>query len=67
MSLIGFHKVLIASGILFCLGFGGWRLAAFLRDGAGADLLVVTASALAAAGLGVYLAKLDEILDRREP
>lgn len=67
MSLIGFHKVLIASGILFCLGFGGWRLAAFLRDGAGGDLLVVTASALAAAGLGVYLAKLDEILDRREP
>lgn len=67
MSLIGFHKVLIASGILFCLGFGGWRLAAFLRGGAGGDLVVVAASALAAAGLGVYLAKLEEILDRREP
>lgn len=67
MSLIGFHKVLIATGILFCLGFGGWRLAAFLRGGGAGDVLVVAACALAAAGLGVYLARLDEILDRREP
>lgn len=66
MSLIGFHKVLITSGILFCLGFGGWRIAAFLRGGGAGDLVVAAASAMAAAGLGVYLAKLGEILDRRE-
>lgn len=67
MSLIGFHKVLIASAILFCLGFGGWRLAAFLRGGGTADLLVALLSAAAAVSLGVYLAKLGSILGRREP
>lgn len=66
MSLIGFHKVLITTGILFCLGFGGWRLAAFLGGGGAGELAAVAASALAAVALGVYLAKLEEILDRRE-
>lgn len=67
MSLIGFHKVLIASAILFCAGFGGWRLVAFTRGGGTADLVVALIAATAAAGLGVYLAKLGRILGRREP
>ena len=46
---------------------GGVVDASEIRVGGTTDLLVAAASALAAAGLGVYLARLGEILDRREP
>lgn len=66
MSLIGFHKVLISSGILFCLGFGVWRVVAFARGGGTADLAVALGAAGAAAALGLYLAKLGKVLGRPE-
>lgn len=66
MSLIGFHKVLIVSGILFCLGFGGWRVRAYAGSGGTADLVVAAVSLLAAAALAGYLAMLGRILGRRE-
>lgn len=66
MSLIGFHKVLIATGIVFCAVFGGWQLLRFLRDGGTASLIAGMASALAAAGLGTYLALLERFLEPEE-
>lgn len=66
MSLIDFHRLLIATGILFCSGFGGWQLVAYLRDGGGGHLAVGVASAVAAVALGVYLALLGRILGRRD-
>lgn len=66
MSLIGFHKVLIATGILFCGGFGGWQLLRFARGGGTATLAVGLLATLAAVGLGVYLALLGRFLGHRE-
>lgn len=66
MSLVGFHKLLIATGLLFCGGFGGWRLLRFARAGATSDLVVGLVALLAAAGLGLYLAMLGRILGHRE-
>lgn len=66
MSLIGFHKVLITAGILFCVGFGGWRFLSYARGGGAVDLVVAAVSLLAAAGLGTYLAMLGRFLSRGE-
>lgn len=66
MSLIGFHKVLITTGILFCAGFGAWQLLQFARAGGTAALAVGLLSTLAAVGLGVYLALLGRFLGHRE-
>lgn len=62
MSLIGFHRVLIASAIIFCAGFGLWQLAAFTRTGRTADLLLAFGSGLAAAALILYLMFLRRVL-----
>lgn len=64
MSLVGFHKVLIASAILFCAGFGGWRLLHWSRGGSASDLLLGLAFGLAALALAVYLALLRRFLGR---
>lgn len=64
MSLIGFHKFLISTGILFCAGFGGWLVAGHARAGGVADLLLAGVFGTSALVLGVYLAFLDRILGR---
>lgn len=66
MSLIAFHKVLIASAVLFCALFGAWQLAAHFEGADLTSLLVGVVFLAAAAGLGVYLARLDRFLDREE-
>lgn len=65
MSVIGFHRVLIATGILFCGLFAGWQGVAFARDGSLGDLILAVFFALAAVGLVYYLANLDRFLDRK--
>jgi len=64
VSLIGFHKFLISTGILFCAGFGAWLVTGYARGGGVADLLLAGVFAISALVLGVYLAFLDRILGR---
>lgn len=66
MSLIHFHRLLIATAILFCAGFGVWELAAFADDRSPLRLLLAVASGLAAAALGYYLRNLSRFLGARE-
>lgn len=62
MSLVGFHKVLIATAILFCLLFGGWQIVEFFRLGGWSRLVLGGSFAVAAAGLGLYLGHLRRFL-----
>jgi len=64
-SLIPFHKVLIATAIVFCLGFSAYEAAAFLR--AREPLALVLAVGFAAAGvaLAFYLRHLRRFLKLR--
>lgn len=62
MSLVPFHRGLIATAIVFCLGYGGWEIAAYLRDGTSSSLVVGTIFLLLGAGLGYYLARLKHFL-----
>ena len=62
MSLIGFHKVLIGTAILFCAGFALHQAAEFRVSGGGLALLTAAMFAIAAVGLGVYLAHMRAVL-----
>ncbi|MEJ2311169.1 MAG: hypothetical protein P8Y10_07005 [Gemmatimonadales bacterium] len=64
MSLIGFHKLLIATAILFCALFAVWQGTMFARTGAALNIALAAAFALAAAGLTYYLANLRRFLNR---
>lgn len=66
MSLIGFHKVLIGAGILFCAGFAAWQLLAFSGDGGWFRIAVAASFAAGSVALAVYLARLDRYLGREE-
>ena len=62
MSLIAFHRFLIAAAILFCLGFGLWELLA-ARDGGGVGALALALIfTLLGIGLIVYLVHLGRFL-----
>ncbi|MFQ5530531.1 MAG: hypothetical protein ACE5FP_09295 [Gemmatimonadota bacterium] len=64
MGIIGFHRFLISTAILFCLGFAGWEFAAY-SDGASTGALALALVFVAfAIGLGIYLANLNRILHR---
>lgn len=62
MSLLQFHRLLIAFGILFCLGYAGWEVRGLLRDGSLASLVLAMAFALLAFILSVYLWQLNRWL-----
>ena len=64
MSIVGFHRVLIATAILFCGVFGVWEALAFARRGGWVDLALAAAFGVAGCGLGFYLAHLNRFLDR---
>lgn len=66
MSLIGFHKVLIATAVLFSGGFGVWRVKRFAEDGGWPELVVAAAFLAGAVLLGLYLARLDRYVGHRE-
>ena len=62
MSLIAFHRFLIAAAILFCLGFGLWELLK-ARDGGGVGALALALIfTLLGIGLIVYLVHLGRFL-----
>jgi len=62
VSLIGFHRLLITTGILFCLGFAIWEARAFLQVGGAGSLLLSTTFAVLGVGLILYLRRLNRIL-----
>lgn len=62
-SLITFHRVLIAAGILFCAGFAAWTFVAAARDDAGGLWALGGVFAVLAVALGWYLANLRRFLD----
>lgn len=62
-TLVPFHKLLIASAIVFCAGFSAWQLLRFTRSGGTLDLILGLAFALAAGLLIVYLMHLRRILN----
>lgn len=64
MSLVGFHRVLIGTAVLFCAFFGVWEAMAYGREGAILDLVLAIAFGLGAVGLATYLALLDRFLGR---
>lgn len=64
MSLISFHRTLIAAAILFCGGFAGWEFDRFAASGETGQLLVGGAFAVAALLLTVYLVRLNRFLGR---
>ena len=64
MSLVGFHRVLIATAILFCGFFAVWEGVAYGRDGHLLDLVLAIVFGVATVGLGAYLALLDRFLRR---
>lgn len=62
MSLLQFHRLLIAFGILFCLGYAGWEVRALLRDGSFGSLALAMAFGVLAFILSVYLWQLNRWL-----
>ncbi len=64
MSLIGFHRFLIVSAILFCALFAGWEFRSFTVDGGLSALALGITFGVLAAGLAYYLANLTRFLDR---
>lgn len=62
MSLISFHRVLIAFGILFCTGYAVWELRNFIASGRPSSLAIALAFVVAAGGLGYYLRHLSRLL-----
>ena len=66
MSLVAFHRVLIAIAILFCAGYGGYELVAFSRAGGNGALVMGGVFLILAGGLSYYLWRLNRFLGYEE-
>lgn len=64
MSIVGFHRFLIGTAILFCGLFAAWEYAAYAGSGGGLSLALGILFTVLAVGLVWYLANLDRFLDR---
>ena len=62
--MIGFHRFLIATAIIFCAGFAVWAFAAFRSAGGSTALVLAIVFAVAAAALSYYLKNLRRFLHR---
>ncbi len=62
MSLISFHRILIAVAILFCAGYGVYELPALTGSGGDGSLVLSAFFFVCAAALGYYLWRLKSIL-----
>ena len=62
--MIPFHRFLISTAILFCLGFAAWAFAAYRTSGAGRELAFAIGFAVAGVVLGYYLKNLNRFLHR---
>ncbi len=62
--MIGFHRFLIATAIVFCAGLGVWMLSAFWGNGNVVLLVLGISFGGAALGLSYYLRNLERFLNR---
>ncbi len=62
MSLISFHRFLIATAIAFCLGFSLYEARAFRAEGGAGVLVFSLVFGVLAVGLAFYLSRLNRIL-----
>ncbi len=62
--MIAFHRLLIATAIVFCLGLAVWMISSFRNGGATVMLVLGISFAIAALGLSYYLKHLDRFLHR---
>ena len=62
MSLIGFHRFLIATAILFCYGYAIWEFLAVGDGGGGKALALGLVFTFFGIGLTVYLVHLGRFL-----
>jgi uncharacterized membrane protein len=67
MSLIHFHRFLIASAIVFCLGFAAWVYLAYTRTGGFWSLVLAAVFVLAGIALGYYLVRLRDFVKLPSP
>lgn len=66
MSIVAFHRVLIATAILFCAGYGLYELVGFAREGGTGALVLGGVFLILAAGLSYYLWRLNRFLGYEE-
>lgn len=66
MSLIAFHRFLIASAILFCFGYAAWELVHFWVTGAGGSLALGLVFVILGVLLSIYLARLRRYVGYRD-
>ncbi len=62
LSLINFHRVLIAVAILFCAGYGVYEFLAFAESGGIGSLMIAGFFLVVAVGLAYYLRHLKRFL-----
>lgn len=67
MSIVGFHRILIGTGILFCVLFALLEGAAWLEGGGTGALLLAVGFGAAAGALAYYLAHLRRFLGEETP
>ena len=66
MSLISFHRILIATAILFCAGYGAFELVRFAKVGGTGSLVLRGVFFLLTGGLSYYLWRLNHFLGYEE-
>lgn len=62
MSLVGFHRFLIVTAIVFCVGFGLWEFDSAASGGGAGAMVLGSVFTLLGIGLGVYLNRLARFL-----
>jgi hypothetical protein len=62
--MIPFHRFLIATAIIFCVGFAVWAFAAYRAGGGGLQLGLGVVFTIAGLALGYYLKNLNRFLHR---
>lgn len=62
MSLVAFHRFLIATGILFCLGYAIWEGRAFMQGGGLLSIVLAVGFTILGVGLILYLRRLNRFL-----
>lgn len=62
--MIPFHRLLITTAILFCVGFAVWAFAAYRATGGALQLVLGILFAVAGVALGYYLKNLNRFLHR---